>query len=121
MQFSKTEAMDDSTKLIESLLERVVEYGKTSYELEKLKALDKTSDIASSFIPHSIVFVLIASFLLFFNLGLALWLGEILGKTCYGFFVVAAFYGITGIVLHFFFHKRLKNLVCNYIIKQVLN
>lgn len=112
--------MEDNAKFIESLLERAVEYGKTSYELEKLKALDKTSDVVSSFIPHSVVFVIIASFMLFFSLGLALWFGEILGKTCFGFFVVAAFYGVTGIVLHLFFHKWLKKLVRNYIIKQVL-
>jgi fatty acid desaturase len=112
--------MEDKAKLIESLLERATEYGKTSYELIKLKALDKTSDVVSSFIPHSVVIVLIASFMLFFNLGLAFWLGEILGKTCYGFFVVAAFYGIIGIVVHFFMHKRLKKIICNYIIKQVL-
>ena len=97
--------MEDNTKLIESLLERVAEYGKTSYELVKLKALDKSSDVVSSLIPHSVVFVLIASFMLFFNLGLAFWLGEILGKICFGFFVVAAFYVVTAIVLHFFMHK----------------
>ena len=112
--------MEDNAKLFESLLEKATEYGKTSYELVKLKALDKTSDVVSSFIPHSVVFVLIASFMLFLNLGLAFWLGEILGKTVYGFFVVAAFYVITGIVLHFFMHKWLKKLICNYIIKQVL-
>jgi hypothetical protein len=115
-----TEAMEDNVKLIESLLERAVEYGKTSFELVKLKALDKTSDVVSSFVPHTVVFVLIASFLLFFNLGLAFWLGEILGKICFGFFVVATFYGIAAIVLHFFMHKRLKKLISNYFIKQVL-
>jgi len=116
----KSEAMEDNSKLIESLLERAAEYGKTSYELVKLKALDKTSDVVSSFIPHTVVFVLIVSFMLFFNLGLAFWLGEILGKTCFGFFVIAAFYGITAIVLHFFMHKWLKKLICNFINKQVL-
>ena len=50
--------MEDNAKLFESLLERATEYGKTSYELVKLKALDKTSDVVSSFIPHSIVFSL---------------------------------------------------------------
>jgi fatty acid desaturase len=112
--------MEDNAKSVESLLEKAVDYGKTSYELIKLKALDKTSDVVSSFIPHSVFFVLIAAFMLFFNLGLAFWLGQILGKICFGFFVVAAFYGITGIVLHFFMHKRIKKLICNYIIKHVL-
>ena len=112
--------MEDNAKLIESLLERATEYGKTTYELVKLKALDKTSEVVSSFIPHSVVFVLIALFMLFVNLGLAFWLGEILGKTFYGFLVVAAFYGLIGIVIHFFMHKWLKKLVFNYIIKHML-
>ena len=113
--------MEDNAKLIESLLERVTDYGKTTFELVKLKALDKTSDVVSSFIPHSVVFVLIALFMLFVNLGLAFWFGEILGKTFYGFFAVAAFYGLIGLIIHLFMHKWLKKLVSNYIIKHGLN
>jgi fatty acid desaturase len=112
--------MDDNSELLESLLDRATEYGKTSYELVKLKALDKSADIISSLIPHSVVFVLIASFLLFFNLGLAFWLGELLGRVFYGFFLVAAFYVFAGIIIHFFMHKWLKRLVSNYFIQQVL-
>lgn len=112
--------MEDNTKLLESLLEKATEYGKTSYELVKLKVLDKTTDVVSSLIPHSVVIVLIALFLLFLNLGLALWLGEILGKTFYGFFAVAVFYVVIGFVIHFFMHKWLKRIVGNYFIKRVL-
>jgi fatty acid desaturase len=112
--------MEDNTKAIEALIESAAEYGKTSYELAKLKTLDKTSDVASTLIPHSIVFVFFASFLLFANFGLAYWLGEILGNMYYGFFVVAAFYAVVALVLHFFFHKMIKKLLWNYIIKQVL-
>ena len=112
--------MEDNTKFLESLLENAADYGKTSLELVKLKALDKTTDIVSSLIPHSVVFVLIVSFLIFLNLGLALWLGEVLGKIFYGFFVVAGFYVLIAIIIHFFMHKRLKSLVGNYFIRRVL-
>lgn len=112
--------MEDNTNLIESLLERISEYGKSSFELVKLKALDKTSDAISSLIPHSLVLVLVAVFMLFLNLGLAFWLGEVLGRTFYGFFVVAAFYGIAGLVIHLFMHDRLKKIVGDYFIKHVL-
>ena len=115
-----TEDMEDTTRSIETLIEKVTDYGKTSYELAKLKTLDKSSDVASSLIPHSIVFVLFASFMFFANFGLAFWLGEIFGNTYYGFFVIAAFYIVAGLVMHFFFHKKLKSLIWNYIIKQVL-
>ena len=113
--------MEDNAKLIESLLEKAFEYGKTSFELAKLKAIDKTSDVISTVMPHTLVFVLIASFLVFLNLGLAFWLGEILGKVFFGFFVVAAFYGISAIILHFFLHKKMKKVIRDYFIKQVLN
>jgi len=117
----KPEDMEDNTKSIETLIEKVTDYGKTSYELAKLKTLDKSSDVASSLIPHSIVFVLFASFMLFANFGLAFWLGEILGNTYYGFFVIAAFYIVAGLVMHFFFHKWLKKRISNYIIKMLIN
>jgi uncharacterized sodium:solute symporter family permease YidK len=112
--------MEDNAKLFESLFERATEYGKTSFELAKLKAIDKTSDVVSSIIPHSVVFVLIGIFMLFLNLGLAFWLGDILGKIYFGFFVVAAFYVIAAIIIHFFMHKWIKKLICNSIIKQLL-
>jgi hypothetical protein len=112
--------MAENIKLVESLLESVNEYGKVSYELVKLKALDKTSDVVSSFISHSFVVVLIASFTLFFNLGIALWLGEIFGNISYGFFAVAAFYIISALLIHFFLHNWFKRIAGNYFIQKVL-
>jgi fatty acid desaturase len=114
------EAMEDIVDSIESLLESAAEYGKTSYELVKLKTIEKTSDVVSSLIPHAVVFLILMSFLLFLNLGVAFWLGGILRNMFYGFFVVAAFYGIIGLVLHFFMHDRIKKKISGYIIKQAL-
>jgi len=113
--------MEDNENLIESLIERATEYGKTSFELAKLKAIDKTSEVVSSFVPNAIVIVFILSFVLFISIGLSLWLGEILGETFYGFFVVAGFYGITGIFIRLFMHKWIKRYVSNNFINQVLN
>jgi hypothetical protein len=112
--------MESNAKLIEALLEKVSDYGVTSFELVKLKALDRTSDAVSSFIPHLFVFIVITVFVLFINLGLAFWLGDILGKTYFGFLVVAGFYGIAGFILHFFMHKWIKKVIWDFIIKIVL-
>lgn len=114
-----SDTLDDNIKLIESLLENATDYGKTSYELIRLKTLDKTSDVVSTIIPHSIVFVVIILFTLFFNLGLAFWLSEILGSHYFGFFVIAAFYGVIAIVMQVFFHNWLKQKIYNYIVKQL--
>jgi hypothetical protein len=112
--------MEEQENAIENLLARIEEYGKSSLELIKLKALEKSSDVVSSVIPHSVVLILVSSFMLFFNLGLALWLGEIFGRPFYGFFTVAAFYILLGIVLHFFMHRWIKKIIRNYIINQML-
>jgi len=112
--------MEENANLLETLLERASEYGKTSIELARLKALDKTTEIVSYVIPLSVVMLLVASSLLFLNLGLAFWLGEVLGKIYYGFFIVAAFYVLAGIFIHFFLHKWIKRLVGDYFIKRVL-
>jgi len=112
--------MEDNAQQFESLWKRTIEYGKTNIELIKLKIFDRTVDVISSLIPPTIVFVLIASFLLFLSLGLAFWLGEILGNAYLGFILVATFYGIVAIIVHFFMHTRIKKIVSDYIIKQVL-
>jgi hypothetical protein len=58
--------------------------------------------------------------MIFLNLGLAFWLGDILGKTYFGFFVVAAFYILAGSIFYIFFSKRLKRYICNSLIQQML-
>lgn len=105
---------------IETLVESAVDYGKTSYDLAKLKTIDKTSDVFSSFVSQSIVFLILMIFLLFLNFGLAYYLGAILENTFYGFFIVAAFYGIVALVMRLFMYKWIKRKSSDYIIKLTL-
>lgn len=109
--------MTDNVNMFEALYEKAVDYAKTSFELNKLKAIEKTADVVSSFIPHTVVFVLISFFVLSLNLGMAYWIGDMLGKAAYGFFIVAGFYCIAGLITHFIFHERLKRFFGNYFIK----
>ena len=88
--------------LMESLLERLTEYGKTSFELVKLNVVDKASDGISSLATQTIIRATVACFVLFVNLGLAFWIGDLLGKTYYGFLAVAGFYALIAFVLQFF-------------------
>ncbi len=112
--------MENNKELIEILSERATEYLKTSIELTKLKVLDKSADIISSFGPRILVMVLLFSLMFFVNLGIAFWLGSILGETYYGLFIVAAFYGLLVIILHLFLHKWLKSILSNLFIKHIL-
>lgn len=113
--------MENKMIFIEPLLERAEEYRKTSYELFKLKSLDKTVEIVSTFVSRGSVILVLAMFVLVLNIGIALWLGDLLGKTYYGFFCVAGFYGILGCILYFFLHNQIKKYVSSLIISQILN
>ena len=41
--------MEEKSQIIETLIEKATDYGKTSIEVSKLKALVKASDAVSSF------------------------------------------------------------------------
>lgn len=112
--------MEDNTRIIDELLEKATEYGKAELQLAKLKALDKGSEIASSAVPGLLTMTLAGFFMLFLNLGVAFWAGGLLGNLFFGFFAVAAFYGIIALILRLFMHEWLKRKVGDYIIRRVL-
>lgn len=112
--------MEENTKLIETLLARATEYGKTTYELVKLKILDKTLNVISSLVTRYVIWVIAALCIIFSSMGAALWLSEILGKYYYGFFAIAGFYGFVAIIFYIFLRKGFKKFVNNYIIKHEL-
>lgn len=112
---------EDKVAFMEPLLIRAEEFGKTSLELIKLKALDKTAGVISTFISRGVAILVLSMFTIIVNVGIALWLGDLLGKSYYGFFCVAAFYGILGVVLYFFTHTSLKKSISDSIVSQMLN
>jgi fatty acid desaturase len=113
--------MEENKNMFESLLEKATDYGKTSYELARLKAVQKTAEVTSSLLPHSVVLVIFSFCMLFLSLGLAWWLGEILGKIYLGFLAVGALYALTSLIIHFLMHDWIKKSISDGIIKQLLN
>jgi hypothetical protein len=112
--------MDEQSGLIESLIEKGEQYGKTTLELIKLKTLDKSADVVSNMVSWAIVIVFAVLFFLILNIGVALWIGELLGKSYYGFFAVSGFYAILALVFIIFRKQFVKNPLNNSIINQVL-
>lgn len=112
--------MNEQSGLIESLIEKGEQYGKTTLELLKLKTLDKSADVASNLVSWLIVVIFAVLFFLILNIGVALWIGELLGKSYYGFFAVSGFYALLAILFGIFRKQWIKNPVNNSIITQVL-
>ena len=112
--------METPTTLIEELYERGEVFGKTTLELSKLKVIETTTVVVSALIWRLSVVLMLSLFALVLNIGIALWLGELLGKSYYAFFIVAGFYLVAGIVFHFFLHNWIKKPVSDLIITQAL-
>lgn len=112
--------MEIPASQIESLFERVEAYSKTSYELSKLKTVEMFTLVVTELVSRLSAIIMLSLFALVLNIGIALLLGELLGKSYYGFFIVAAFYLVAGIVLHFFLHQWIKKPVSEIIITHAI-
>lgn len=111
--------IDDSTP-IATLFERAEDYAKTTIKLVKLNAVDKSAEIVSSLFSMLVVGMTVVLSIIIISIGVALWLGKILGDSFYGFFIIGAFYMITAILLRVFREQWLKYPVSNSIIKQLM-
>lgn len=112
---------NEQPNVLESLFERTNDYLETRVELAKLKAIRKSSEIVSSVASKIVLGVLFCFFLMVLNIGLGLWIGELLGKTYLGFFALAGFYLIVGLIIYASRDKLLKIPVANSIIKKINN
>jgi len=112
--------MNNIATPIETLFEKAEDYSKTSLELLKLTAIDKSADVFSSLAVQFSIFMVAALFTLVVNIGVAMWLGELLGKPYYGFFVVAIFYAVVMTFLYVFRNDWIKTPVSNSIITQMI-
>lgn len=110
--------MEVKESSIKSLLDSTEDYVKTSYELFKLKAIDKATDKISVAISRATAFFVFFMFLLMVSIAVGLWLGSLLGGIWYGFFVVAGFYGLMGVIHYFFTHNWFRKVIGNAIVKQ---
>lgn len=112
--------MSTSKSLIELLFEKIEEYSKTNYELIKFKLLKTTAIIVPSLISRLIVVLVFFFFTLILSVGIAFWLSELFDNLYVGFFIVAAFYLVIGILFHFFLYNWIKKPMGDSIVKQIL-
>jgi len=112
--------MEDKATLIESLVEKAEAYVKTNLGLFKLSAIDKSADIISTIVSKFAVVIAVLLIILLSSIGLSIWLGELIGNSSYGFFIVAGFYVLVALILHYM-PGIVKSPVNNSIILKMLN
>ena len=105
---------------ITMLVDDAGRYIEAKTELWKLKAADKTTEIATTIIAK-LLFILIGIIVLIaLNTGIALLIGKWLGEAYYGFFIVAGFYLLLGIVLYAARDSLIKKPFYTAIINKIL-
>lgn len=111
--------MKDKVIIVEMLVEKIEQYAKTSVELYKLKAIDKTTDVFTSVISRMVIIAIIALFFLLVTLGFCFYLGDVLGRTYYGFFAVAGIYFVISGILLIFRRAWLEMPLNDFIVSQI--
>lgn len=112
--------MEEKATLLETLFEKAEAYSKTNIDIFKLKSIDKSADVVSSLVSKLAVIIVVSLIALMVNIGLALWIGELLGKTYFGFFAVAGGYILIAIIVSVFRHQLIKTPINDAIIIQML-
>ena len=113
--------MENFTTTIAKLFEKSEILAKTSIQLCKYQAVNKSADIFSNLAVKLALMLVVVLFLLLVNVGLALWVGQELGEIYYGFFVVAFGYMCIAILLYIFREEWIKTPVSNFIINKMKN
>jgi hypothetical protein len=112
--------VEERKELVEDLFEKVEGYIKTNVELIKLRTIEKLSVVIASLASQVVLLVLFSFFFLMVNIGLAMWLGQVMGQVYYGFFLIAGIYALLSIILFMFRDSIIKNPIVNSIISQFL-
>ncbi|MBS1749188.1 MAG: hypothetical protein JST63_04745 [Bacteroidetes bacterium] len=111
---------DSILENIESLIDDTGKYIEAKTELWKLKTVDKLSDSVSSIASQVIFLFIISIVIMSLNVGLAIMIGSWLGQIYFGFFVIAGFYTLIGLILYVFRNKIIKTPLYNNIINKIL-
>ncbi len=112
--------MSNHPNVFESLAGNIQDYVETRLNLFKLKLVDKSSDVASSIVallPAIAIFLLV---FFLFNIGIALLIGDLIGKAYLGFLILTGFYLITGLVLFSMRKKVFKSPFADILIRKFL-
>ncbi len=105
--------------VIDILFEKTKDYVETRADLFRLKAIKKTAEVGSSIVSQVIIAIVFSSFFIFLNIAIGLLIGDLMGKLYLGFFIVAAFYLIVGILVYTNRQKIIGSPIADSIIKKM--
>jgi len=110
----------DEPHTMESLFERIRDYGETRVEIFKLTAVDKASELISLASVRVVMYLIASRTILFLGIAAGFLLGEWLGRYSYGFIIVSIAFVLAGILVYIRRGKWVKDPVARLVITKVL-
>jgi hypothetical protein len=112
--------MQDQRHDIDTLLSDAGDYLETRTNLWKLKAIESLADVSGELVSGLGMIGIVAFVVMLFSVGLALLIGDWLGKSFYGFFIIGGAYLIFGLVCFIRRGRWLKEPFGNMLIRKIL-
>ncbi len=104
----------------ENIIDRVENYVKTSSELYALKLTDKIATVVSSMITQLLIGTLAIIVLFMLAMGLAFWIGDLMGHNYLGFLIIGGGIGVITLILYLMRQKLIRKPVMDNIISEIL-
>jgi hypothetical protein len=101
---------------LRSLGEETIDYLQLRWASLRLTVVDKLSNTAAKALGVAVAMVFIFSALAFLALGLALWVGEMLGRPSLGFVIVGGAFLIIGIIVWFVGRRMFLNSMVRHFV-----
>jgi hypothetical protein len=108
--------MEERSRL-ETFVEHAKDYAELRLELTKLEASAKISNVVSSVASVVVTGVLGLFTLLFVSIGVAWWIGQVNDNPSMGFFIVAGFYALLGVVFYLMRESLVRIPVVNKLLQ----
>jgi hypothetical protein len=112
--------MDQEPTDIDMLLSDAGDFIETRTTLWKYKSIESLADVSGELVS-GLGLIVIASFVIItFSIGFALLIGDWLGKSYYGFFVMGGIYTLVGLIIFAGRRRWLKDPFGNMLIRKIL-
>ncbi|MBK6482610.1 MAG: hypothetical protein IPG01_05630 [Chitinophagaceae bacterium] len=106
---------------VEALLKELKDYISLRLQITQLKYSSKTSLVTSSVLTYMLISMVVFFFVLVLTIGIALWMGNLLGEWYLGFLIMAGIYLLIGLVIFTFRNRWIRIPLNNLIIKEIFD
>jgi len=112
--------MEDQRYDIDALLSDAGDYLETRTNLWKLKAIESLAEVSGELVSGLGMIGIAAFVVMLFSVGAALLIGDLLGKSYYGFFIIGGAYLIFGLIIFIRRGRLLKSSFSNMLIRKII-